>query len=227
MLCSVCREDLDFKRFNENEYLHARIHLDVPKCIVCSRLSRAAQSSKRMTALESLGAPTIRAKILSAKKIAKAERKRIAQAKRRERRQKAADRAKSLEWSEMNHAEKRASLLARRTPSELALDRALTMAGVKFHPQHAFGGYWIDFRVYPGLLGVEVDGGYHFTKDQKAKDDERTAFLERNGWTIIRFTNEEVDDNPARVVAAIKASAQPRKKEKATRIVVIPPAKAS
>ena len=41
-------------------------------------------------------------------------------------------------------------------------------------------------------LVIEVDGGYHFTSEQMEWDVYRTENLEKFGFKIIRFTNEEV-----------------------------------
>lgn len=39
---------------------------------------------------------------------------------------------------------------------------------------------------------MEIDGGYHQTKEQMLLDEERTATIEFQGLKVIRFTNEEV-----------------------------------
>ena len=39
---------------------------------------------------------------------------------------------------------------------------------------------------------VEVDGKYHFKGDQPVADEQRTADLNRMGYTVVRFTNDEV-----------------------------------
>ena len=45
------------------------------------------------------------------------------------------------------------------------------------------------------MLGVEVDGYlFHSSEEQKQKDKERDAKLASHGWTIIRFTDDEIDD---------------------------------
>ena len=80
------------------------------------------------------------------------------------------------------------------TPAESALWEGLRNKnlGVKFRRQHPVNAYIPDFVCLEKLLVVEVDGGYHFVGDQQVSDEERTRYLEQNGFEVIRFTNEEV-----------------------------------
>ena len=80
------------------------------------------------------------------------------------------------------------------TPAESALWEGLRNKnlGVKFRRQHPVNAYIPDFVCLEKLLVVEVDGGYHFVGNQQVSDEERTRYLEQNGFEVIRFTNEEV-----------------------------------
>lgn len=42
---------------------------------------------------------------------------------------------------------------------------------------------------------VEIDGGYHATEEQRAKDAERSKTLRAHMYHVIRFTNDEVKDD--------------------------------
>ncbi len=42
------------------------------------------------------------------------------------------------------------------------------------------------------MLVIEVDGGYHFTPEQMSDDAARAQILNNMGFSIMRFTNEEV-----------------------------------
>lgn len=64
--------------------------------------------------------------------------------------------------------------------------------GVKFRRQHPIGPYIVDFASLENQLIVELDGGHHNTKEGKRKDKERIFWLEKNGYRIIRFWNNEV-----------------------------------
>ncbi|HEX2863176.1 MAG TPA: DUF559 domain-containing protein [Deinococcales bacterium] len=65
--------------------------------------------------------------------------------------------------------------------------------GVKFRRQHVIGPYIADFACVPLRLVVEVDGGQHF---ESAHDRERDAWLEGEGWKVVRYWNPEVLTNP-------------------------------
>ena len=53
-------------------------------------------------------------------------------------------------------------------------------------------GFYPDLRIVNTSLLIEIDGGYHNTKKQKRKDWRRTKILNSYGFTVIRFTNEQV-----------------------------------
>ncbi len=62
--------------------------------------------------------------------------------------------------------------------------------GAKFRRQHPIYKYIVDFVCIEKKLIVEIDGKIH--EFQKEADDFRTAELNRFGFRVIRFTNEEV-----------------------------------
>lgn len=64
--------------------------------------------------------------------------------------------------------------------------------GVTFRRQHPIGDYIADFACLACKLVIEVDGGVHQESEQKEHDTIRTFDLERLGYRVIRFTNEEV-----------------------------------
>ena len=76
--------------------------------------------------------------------------------------------------------------------------------GYKFRRQHIIGEYIVDFANLHYKLVIEVDGKYHFKGDQPVSDEIRTADLNRMGYTVIRFTNDEVLNNIHQVEWQIK-----------------------
>lgn len=62
----------------------------------------------------------------------------------------------------------------------------------KFRRQHIIGDYIVDFVDLVSGLVVEIDGGYHNKPEQKILDSQRTDYLQKQGFSVIRFTNEEV-----------------------------------
>jgi very-short-patch-repair endonuclease len=85
----------------------------------------------------------------------------------------------------------------RENPSEaeeqlwLAL-RNNQVSGCKIRRQHPISTYIADFYCHKLKLVIEIDGGYHLSKEQQKLDNERTANIEFQGLKVIRFTNEEV-----------------------------------
>jgi leucyl-tRNA synthetase len=75
----------------------------------------------------------------------------------------------------------------------------------KFRRQHLIGKYIVDFVCLEKKLIVEVDGGYHNTKEQIAHDQERTLELEqKHFFKVIRFANDEVKFHVSKVLSSIK-----------------------
>ena len=74
------------------------------------------------------------------------------------------------------------------------------LGGHKFRRQHAIGPYVVDFACLAERLVVELDGGQHAIA--KDKDDERTFWLESQGYRVVRFWNHDVLDNMDGVLQA-------------------------
>ncbi len=64
------------------------------------------------------------------------------------------------------------------------------VCGAKFRRQHAISPYIVDFVCLEQKLVIEADGGQHLK--QQAQDEERTAFLEAQGFQVLRFWNDEI-----------------------------------
>ena len=67
--------------------------------------------------------------------------------------------------------------------------------GVSFRRQHIIGQFIADFSCPTLKLIIEIDGGYHHLPSQQINDAERTAWLNSRGYTVLRFTNEEIIGN--------------------------------
>ena len=63
---------------------------------------------------------------------------------------------------------------------------------VKVLRQHIIGDYIVDFLIPDVCLIIEVDGQYHAKCRQMQEDEQREETLNRMGYRVIRFTNEEV-----------------------------------
>ncbi len=91
-------------------------------------------------------------------------------------------------------------LRANATEAERAIWDRLSRYRPKFTRQLPIGHYIADLVCRQAKLVVEFDGSQHIGSDY---DETRTRFLEAEGWTVLRFWNSEVSDNPDGVAQAI------------------------
>jgi very-short-patch-repair endonuclease len=80
--------------------------------------------------------------------------------------------------------------------------RARRLAGHKFVRQLPIGPYFADFACREALLVVEVDGSQHADSEYDAK---RNAFMNANGWSVVRFWNADVMRERAAVLDTLIA----------------------
>ena len=78
------------------------------------------------------------------------------------------------------------------------------LEGLKFRRQHPVNIYIADFYCHKFKLIIELDGDYHDQEEQKQKDEVRTEVLRLNDLKIIRFKNEEVEQDINQVLTMIK-----------------------
>ena len=76
--------------------------------------------------------------------------------------------------------------------------------GTKFRRPHIIGDFIVDFISLQAHLIIEVDGGYHDESKQKELDDLREQILKDLGYTVLRFSNEEVINNTDAVLNRIQ-----------------------
>ena len=77
--------------------------------------------------------------------------------------------------------------------------------GFKFRRQHIIDNYIADFCCLSQHLVIEVDGEYHYTSEQQLNDTQRTVALSKQGFRVIRFTNDEVLHDIDNVILTIKS----------------------
>ena len=76
------------------------------------------------------------------------------------------------------------------------------LGGFKFARQQPIGPYIVDFICRERRLVIEVDGGQHA---DDAADQIRDRCLARKGYRVIRFWNNDVIENTAGVLQAIRS----------------------
>jgi very-short-patch-repair endonuclease len=83
--------------------------------------------------------------------------------------------------------------------------RAKRFHSMKFRNQVPFSGDYIaDFVCPSAKLIIELDGSQH--ADQKHYDEKRTLFFEQQGYSVLRFWNNNVLHNIEGVLEAILAA---------------------
>ncbi len=82
--------------------------------------------------------------------------------------------------------------------------RELRTEGFHFRRQAPVGKYIADFACHSANIVIECDGGQHADGKIMAKDDERTAWLESQGYKVLRFWNNDILLNIAGVMQVIR-----------------------
>ena len=88
--------------------------------------------------------------------------------------------------------------------------RNRALLGLKFRRQHAIPPFFLDFACPEIALAIELDGGQHMSEEALAGDARRTAFLEGQGYCVLRFSNIDVLTNIEGVMLAIGAAVEGR-----------------
>jgi very-short-patch-repair endonuclease len=99
------------------------------------------------------------------------------------------------------------------TPPEARLWTALSrgkLNGLHFRKQHAVGPYVLDFYCSACRLAVEVDGLWHETDPNIARDQRRDAWLAQRGVRTLRIPAEAVRVNLEAVLEHILEAARQR-----------------
>ena len=85
--------------------------------------------------------------------------------------------------------------------------KANRIDGLSFRRQMPLGNYVLDFVCLSAKLIVELDGETHDFASRQVADNRRDEFLRSEGFTVLRFANEQVLLNLAGVVEVIRATA--------------------
>jgi very-short-patch-repair endonuclease len=100
------------------------------------------------------------------------------------------------------------------TDTERRLWRSLRyrqLDGAKFRRQAPIGRYIVDFVCFERRLVIELDGGHH--AEQIARDEERTRWLNSQGFRVLRFWDNQVFEDLDAVLQviwdALKATPHP------------------
>lgn len=81
--------------------------------------------------------------------------------------------------------------------------RSHRLQGWKFKRQEQIGDYIVDFVCFRARLMIEADGSQHV---ESAADEQRTAWLECQGFRVLRFWNNDILLSGDSVATAILAA---------------------
>jgi len=83
--------------------------------------------------------------------------------------------------------------------------RGYRLAGHRFHRQTSIENYVVDFYCAEKKLILEIDGSVHLFYGKPESDRTRQQHLEKLGFRVLRFTNEEVKNSIEIVLSKILA----------------------
>ena len=66
---------------------------------------------------------------------------------------------------------------------------------VKFYKQRIIGPFIVDFYCYPAKLVIEIDGSQHYEEQGMAYDQERSLYLAKYGFKVLRYSNYDINVN--------------------------------
>lgn len=85
-----------------------------------------------------------------------------------------------------------------------AMLRGRRLLGFKFRRQVAVDRFIVDFYCEEKLLVIELDGSQHVDDvGQREYEEERSRYLEALGMKVLRFMNNEVNENLEGVLEVI------------------------
>ena len=77
---------------------------------------------------------------------------------------------------------------------------------LEFRRQYPMGDYIVDFICREKKIIIELDGGQHNELENVEYDIQRSIYLEKRGYKVIRFWNNDIDDNIEGVYEILKNS---------------------
>ncbi len=96
-----------------------------------------------------------------------------------------------------------------------SLLRNRQLAKVKFRRQFPIDRYILDFYSPEYKLGIEADGGQHYSDEGEVKDELRAGKLAGYGIQILRFNNLDILNNSEGVYGVILKTIEEMKRKNA------------
>ena len=64
---------------------------------------------------------------------------------------------------------------------------------ITVHRQKPLGQYIVDFYIASRRTVIELDGSQHYETQGQVKDAQRDAWLKANGYTVLRYSNSDIN----------------------------------
>ncbi|MEM9859913.1 MAG: endonuclease domain-containing protein, partial [Bacteroidota bacterium] len=80
------------------------------------------------------------------------------------------------------------------------------ISGLRFKAQHPIDTLIADFYCHKIKLVIEIDGDSHNSLEQMSYDENRAYMMNEFGIRVIRFSNNEIENNISLVLRSIKKS---------------------
>lgn len=77
------------------------------------------------------------------------------------------------------------------------------LKGLKFKRQQPFGKYIVDFICFEKKIIIELDGSQHMEQEAKENDRARDLWFKEQGYSVLRFWDNEVLMNTKGVLEVI------------------------
>ena len=74
---------------------------------------------------------------------------------------------------------------------------------IRFRRQKVLGRYIVDFYCADARLVIELDGGQHYEDAAQRRDAVRDLWMKRQGLTVLRYSNADIEENFEGVCADI------------------------
>ncbi len=74
---------------------------------------------------------------------------------------------------------------------------------ITVHRQKVIGNYIVDFYIAKEKLVIELDGSQHYEPENLQKDQARDAYLKSRNITVLRYKNNDINENFKSVCADI------------------------
>jgi len=76
-----------------------------------------------------------------------------------------------------------------------SIARKRQIENIQFLRQRPIGKYIVDFVSLSHKIIIEIDGSQHYEENHKIKDQQRDLLLNKLGYIIVRFNDNEVLSN--------------------------------